>query len=63
LFDQQDGKTALLEAEDQLLDFVAAETSSAPRVTFPDCPGIAVLNLAALPVMLAFIAAVIGFRD
>jgi len=32
-------------------------------VTFPDCPGIAVLNLAALPVMLAFIAAVIGFRD
>jgi hypothetical protein len=41
----------------------AAETSSAPRVTFPDCPRIAVLNLAALPVMLAFIAAVTGFRD
>jgi hypothetical protein len=27
------------------------------------CLGIAVLNLAALPVMLAFIAAVTGFRD
>jgi hypothetical protein len=38
----------------------AAETSSARRVTFP---GIAVLNLAALRVMLAFIAAVTGFRD
>jgi hypothetical protein len=28
---------------------------------FPDCPGIAVLNLAALPVILAFITAVSGF--
>jgi hypothetical protein len=41
----------------------AAETLSARplRVTFPDCPGIAVLNLADLPVMLAFITAVAGF--
>jgi hypothetical protein len=45
------------------LHLAAAETSSAGRVTFPDRPGIAVLNCAALPVMLAFIAAVTGFRD